>query len=576
MTLLKNFPQILRLAGRSASFWLALAITASILLAGVELIIAAVLQLFLKSLDILAVDVSIFPALEAIEPSPATIAMILIGVAVFRALVQLLVFFGSYRAMLTITARLRMLMVYSVLRRKKQEVVAAARLHFLVSEIFNKTGAYLFATSQLVALGVQALVIGVILFSVAWREALVACVGLGLISALLAVLHRRSSKSAVALPQNEAAFARHTEKVVRNFFLIKTLRTQGLEYRRFIELVDRFYKTYFRTYMLVSTSNVAPALLGIPLLMLIVYFSQVYFATPGMILLSFLYLFMRFMQNLASGNSFMATVSQYSPQFHQAIEYFNSFSPEERNQAIVAPQQLARLAAGPLPDLEAGRSAEYNGPPPRISVRDVSFAYPGSEPVIDRLSIDVPSGAQFGVVGPSGGGKSTLLALLLGILRPSNGSVLINGAEVGEFFAGNLLRIGYVGAEPFLLPGTIRDTLLYGVIADKSDAEIWAVLDKAKIADRIRQLPMQLNAPINDDGSGFSAGEKQRLSLARALMNNPSLLILDEVTANVDPHTEAGLAEALRDLKGQCTTVIVSHRPPILKYADQILELRKS
>ncbi len=178
-----------------------------------------------------------------------------------------------------------------------------------------------------------------------------------------------------------------------------------------------------------------------------------------------------------------------------------------------------------------------------------------------------------GIVGPNGCGKSTLLAIILGALNPTSGKVLINEANSRKFMNHNSQSIGFVGAEPYLIHGTILENLTYGISRKYLDDEIWQVLRIVRLDEFVKELPDDLGHIIQENGEGLSSGQKQRITIARAFLRKPSLLILDEPTANLDDVSESCICNALYDLKGKCTVIIVSHKPGILKKADQTFNL---
>ena len=153
------------------------------------------------------------------------------------------------------------------------------------------------------------------------------------------------------------------------------------------------------------------------------------------------------------------------------------------------------------------------------------------------------------------------------------GEILIDDENPGQYFKNPKVRVGYVGAEPFLVAGTIRDNLRYGLKGSTSDADCWSALAEARLEATIRQFPAGLDYKIKENGDGLSAGQKQRLSLARAFLAKPVILILDEVSANLDMAVEAEIRDTILELKGKCTVILVSHRLGIIEYADRTLSL---
>jgi ABC-type multidrug transport system fused ATPase/permease subunit len=281
-------------------------------------------------------------------------------------------------------------------------------------------------------------------------------------------------------------------------------------------------------------------------------------------LVAFLYLFVRFVQVLASVTQTYSMVNQCWPQLTAAFRFVEAIEPANVQAA------LAPLAAA----ADRERAAPTAAAAPSVELEDVRFRYEGADrDVIAGLSLSVAPGEQVAIVGPSGCGKSTLLLLILGFLRAERGHVTVDGAEPREYFARPDRRIGYVGAEAFLIAGTLRENLLYGNRVAPSDEQIWAALDAARLRSVVEKLPEKLDMRLNENGAGLSAGEQQRLCLARALLNDPALLILDEVSANLDARTEEEIVDSVRAFGARCTTILVSHRPGMLKHADRVVDL---
>ncbi|MCZ6596639.1 MAG: ABC transporter ATP-binding protein [Planctomycetota bacterium] len=206
-----------------------------------------------------------------------------------------------------------------------------------------------------------------------------------------------------------------------------------------------------------------------------------------------------------------------------------------------------------------------------VVFENVSFAYREGEPVLQEISFEIPAGATFAVVGATGGGKSTLVNLLLRYYDPTAGRVLIDGIDLRELDAKSYRdRLGLVLQEDFLFSGTVRENLALAR-AGATDAAIARAL-QVSCADRVvERLPGGLAAQVAERGVTFSTGERELLAIARALAANPRLVILDEATSSVDSATEARIEEATRNLLRGRTALVVAHRLSTVRRADRIL-----
>lgn len=210
-----------------------------------------------------------------------------------------------------------------------------------------------------------------------------------------------------------------------------------------------------------------------------------------------------------------------------------------------------------------------------IKFSDVSFAYPTRPAVkiFNGLNFEIPSGSNVCVVGPSGGGKSTVASLLLRFYNPTSGSITINGVDVSTMNVKSLRRrIGMVSQEPVLFSGTIAENIAYGK-PNASRMEIIAAARRAN-CNFISDLPDGLETQVGARGSQLSGGQKQRIAIARALLKDPDILILDEATSALDAESETLVNEALAGLlRGHNTTISIAHRLSTIKRSDQIIVL---
>ena len=207
-----------------------------------------------------------------------------------------------------------------------------------------------------------------------------------------------------------------------------------------------------------------------------------------------------------------------------------------------------------------------------IKIRDLHFSYDNDKEVLCGLNLDIPAGKRVALVGASGGGKSTLVQLLLGIYQKSSGDILINNHPI-EAVSYEALRekMAVVLQQPILFNETLRHNLTLG--ASFSDEQLWQALDIAQLADVTERLTHGLNTEIGRQGIRLSGGQRQRLAIARMVLTNPEFVILDEATSALDTSTEAALHTALNGFLKNKTTLIVAHRLSAVKQADIIYVL---
>jgi len=208
-----------------------------------------------------------------------------------------------------------------------------------------------------------------------------------------------------------------------------------------------------------------------------------------------------------------------------------------------------------------------------IEFRDVTFAYPGRPPVLTGFNLKIAAGETVALTGPNGSGKSTLVHLLMRFMEPAGGRILIDDADIAEVELGSLRRqIGLVAQNTLLLNGTVIENIGYGQ-PDASMADIKKAAHAARADEFIAALPNGYDTVIGDQGVKLSGGQRQRLSLARTLLKNPPILVLDEATAMFDPDGEAEFIRVLQDLRQARTVILITHRPASLALAARVIDM---
>ncbi len=205
-----------------------------------------------------------------------------------------------------------------------------------------------------------------------------------------------------------------------------------------------------------------------------------------------------------------------------------------------------------------------------LEFENVSFAYNGRNPVIENLSLHIPAGKTIAIVGSTGSGKSTLVKLLLRLYEVQSGTISLDGVDIRELDFKNLRsHIGLVSQDVFLFHGTVAENIAYGTIT-ATEKEIVAAARIAEAHEFIKELPQGYQTVVGERGQKLSGGQRQRIAIARAVLKNPPILILDEATSAVDNETEAAIQRSLEKITVNRTTIAIAHRLSTVRNADRI------
>jgi len=225
----------------------------------------------------------------------------------------------------------------------------------------------------------------------------------------------------------------------------------------------------------------------------------------------------------------------------------------------------------------SGLASDYPGFSPALEMSNVVVTYPGADrPAVEGASLSVQPGESLALVGPTGAGKSTLADLVLGVIQPESGSVQLSRLAPSEAVSKWPGAMAYVPQEVSVLNGTIRDNVALGLPEDSiSDDLVWEALQRAHLADMLRAEREGLDTVVGEHGVRLSGGQRQRLGLARALYTRPRLMVLDEATSALDAETERAVSDALQELEGDVTLVIVAHRLATIRHCTQVVYIEQ-
>jgi ATP-binding cassette, subfamily B, bacterial PglK len=212
-----------------------------------------------------------------------------------------------------------------------------------------------------------------------------------------------------------------------------------------------------------------------------------------------------------------------------------------------------------------------------IKISNLDFKYSEAKNnSLSALNIIIPVGKSIGFIGPSGAGKTTLIDIILGLLKPSNGKILIDGKDIEVDTREWQNLIGYIPQDIYLTDDTLRNNIALGMLESEiNDEWLESAINKSELKDFINELPNKLETIVGEHGVKLSGGQRQRIGIARALYHNPPVLVLDEATSSLDNKTESSVMKSINSLHGQKTIIIITHRLSTISYCDYVYKLDK-
>ena len=395
------------------------------------------------------------------------------------------------------------------------------------------------------------LFVTIVMFTISWELTLVALVTVPLSLFLMKQIAARARPKFMEQWGHTGAVNAHVEEVFTGHAVVKSFGRAAEMEETFAEHNDRLYEASFAAQFMSSLIQPMTLFMGNVQYLLIAVVGGLRISSGA----------------ISIGD--MQAMIQYARQFSQPMAQLASMATVFQS-GIASLERVIELLDAPehVPEVDVDRNEPTTTG--RVVFDDVTFGY-GDTPLIEGLSLVAEPGQTVAIVGPTGAGKTTLVNLIMRFYELDGGRITLDGRDIASMPRAELRsRIGMVLQDTWLFGGTIRDNLAYGNPAANED-EIMAAADAAYVDRFVHHLPEGYDTVIADEGDSISAGEKQLLTIARAFLRNPAILILDEATSSVDTRTEVLIQEAMNTLRSQRTSFVIAHRLSTIRGADVIL-----
>ncbi|MGW9397510.1 ABC transporter ATP-binding protein [Streptomyces sp. NPDC055642] len=393
----------------------------------------------------------------------------------------------------------------------------------------------------------------VMMFYVSWILALVALVTVPLSFVVATRVGKRSQPHFVQQWRTTGTLNAHIEEMYTGHTLVKVFGRQDESAEKFAEENDALYEAGFRAQF---NSGVMQ-----PLMFFVSNLNYVLVAVVGGL-------------RVASGTLSIGDVQafiQYSRQFSMPLTQVASMANLVQS-GVASAERVFELLDAEEQEADPAPAGKPERPRGRVALERVSFRYDPERPLIDDLSLTVEPGHTVAIVGPTGAGKTTLVNLLMRFYEVSAGRITLDGMDIARMSREELRAgIGMVLQDTWLFGGTIAENIAYGASREVSREEIEEAARAAHTDRFVRTLPDGYDTVIDDEGSGVSAGEKQLITIARAFLSDPVILVLDEATSSVDTRTEVLIQKAMAQLAHGRTSFVIAHRLSTIRDADTIL-----
>lgn len=422
----------------------------------------------------------------------------------------------------------------------------------VTNDVDNIQNALQQALSQLVSSAMTVIGIVIMMFVVSWQMALIALVALPLSAAAAGIIGTRAQKLFTAQWKNTGALNGQIEESFSGHELMKVFGREEDMVERFTARNEELYKASFGAQFVSG--------MIMPVMNFVSYLAYVGIAVVGGL-------------RVASGTMSLGDATafiQYSREFTQPLGQIAGVANMLQSGVASAERTFELLDAEEQDPDDAKETLPVRADG-HVSFQNVSFSYSPDKPLIEDLSFDADPGHTVAIVGPTGAGKTTLVNLVMRFYELNSGKIMLDNRDITALSRADLRsKVGMVLQDAWLFGGTIMENIRYGRL-DATDEEVIEAANATFVDRFVRALPDGYDTIIDEEGTNVSAGEKQLITIARAFVANPSLLILDEATSSVDTRTEVLVQQAMAALRSDRTSFVIAHRLSTIRDADTIL-----
>jgi ATP-binding cassette subfamily B multidrug efflux pump len=426
----------------------------------------------------------------------------------------------------------------------------------MTNDIDNISQSLQQSLTQIITAALTIVGVLIMMLSISWLLALISVLVVPVSVVVTILIAKRSQKQFAAQWEHTGDLNGHVEEMFTGHNVVKVFGHQKQAIATFDEQNEKLYQASFKAQFISG--------IIMPVMNFVTNLNYVAIAVVGGLM-------------VATGRISLGDVTafiQYSRQFTMPIAQVAGIMNVLQSTAASS-ERVFELLDESEEDPDAAECVVFERTRGHISLEDVSFRYLPDAPLIEDLTLDVRQGETVAIVGPTGAGKTTLVNLLLRFYEIDRGHILVDGVDTRHITRSDLRRLfGMVLQDTWLFSGTIRENIAYGREGASED-DIHAAAKAARVDHFVRALPDGYDTVLDDDATNVSAGEKQLLTIARAFLADPDVLILDEATSSVDTRTEVLIQKAMAELIKDRTSFVIAHRLSTIRGADIILVMDK-